>query len=118
VGDLGTILGIWAHPDDEVYLSGGVMAAARTRASAWSASRRPAASTAPTDPVAWPPDRLARSGTRARSVARRPRRARAPVPRRRGRALRHAAGLPIVERLIAIIREVRPDTILTFGPDG
>lgn len=25
---LGTILGIWAHPDDETYLSAGVMAAA------------------------------------------------------------------------------------------
>src|SRR4051794_41811403 len=26
--DLGTVLGIWAHPDDETYLCGGIMAAA------------------------------------------------------------------------------------------
>ena len=26
--ELGTILGIWAHPDDEAYLSGGLMALA------------------------------------------------------------------------------------------
>ncbi len=24
-GDLGTVLGIWAHPDDEAYLSAGLM---------------------------------------------------------------------------------------------
>ena len=28
-GDLGTVLGIWAHPDDEAFLSAGLMAAAR-----------------------------------------------------------------------------------------
>ena len=28
---LGSILSIWAHPDDETYLAGGVMAAARDR---------------------------------------------------------------------------------------
>ena len=27
--DLGTVLGVWAHPDDEAYLSSGLMAAAR-----------------------------------------------------------------------------------------
>src|SRR5690606_933996 len=27
-GDLGTLLGVWAHPDDETYLSGGLMATA------------------------------------------------------------------------------------------
>ena len=26
--ELGTILGVWAHPDDETYLSAGLMAAA------------------------------------------------------------------------------------------
>ena len=35
--DLGTVLGIWAHPDDEAFLSAGLMAAARDAASAWSA---------------------------------------------------------------------------------
>ena len=24
--DLGTVLGIWAHPDDDIYLSAGLMA--------------------------------------------------------------------------------------------
>ena len=26
--DLGTIMSVWAHPDDEAYLCGGLMAAA------------------------------------------------------------------------------------------
>ena len=30
VTSLGTILGVWAHPDDETYLTGGLMARART----------------------------------------------------------------------------------------
>ena len=32
VAGLGTVLGIWAHPDDEAYLSGGLMALARDTA--------------------------------------------------------------------------------------
>ena len=37
ISALGTIMGIWAHPDDEAYLSGGLMALARATASAWCA---------------------------------------------------------------------------------
>src|SRR5687767_15747549 len=33
VAGLGTVLGIWAHPDDEAYLSGGLMAMARDHGS-------------------------------------------------------------------------------------
>jgi LmbE family N-acetylglucosaminyl deacetylase len=119
VAALGTILGIWAHPDDEVYLSGGVMATAR------SAGQRVVCVTATRgehgtdDPVAWPPDRLA--ARRARELEA----SLAVLGVHEHRFLgvkdgRCAArpSLPIVERLTAIIREVRPDTILTFGPDG
>ena len=35
--DLGTVLGIWAHPDDETFLSGGLMAMATRPAGEWSA---------------------------------------------------------------------------------
>ena len=27
--EVGTLLGVWAHPDDEIYLSAGLMAATR-----------------------------------------------------------------------------------------
>jgi LmbE family N-acetylglucosaminyl deacetylase len=119
VGDLGTILGIWAHPDDEVFLSGGVMAAARH------AGQRVVCITATrgehgtTDPIAWPPDRLASVRERELQASL----AVLGVHEHRflgiedGRCATRPA-LPVVERLVAIIREVRPDTIVTFGPDG
>ena len=34
VSQLGTIMGVWAHPDDEAYLSAGLMALARDAGSA------------------------------------------------------------------------------------
>ena len=57
---LGTVLSVWAHPDDETYLAGGVMAscvAAGQRVACVSAT---AGEHGTADPVAWPPDRLAR----------------------------------------------------------
>jgi LmbE family N-acetylglucosaminyl deacetylase len=119
VSPLGTILGIWAHPDDEVYLCGGLMAAARD------AGQRVVCVTATLgehgtpDPGRWPPARLAR--TRAWEL-----RAALAVL---GVTEHHMLGLPdggcvdqpvetVVGRLVSIIDEVRPDTILTFGPDG
>src|SRR3954449_2116917 len=70
IGALGTILGIWAHPDDEAYLTGGLMALARA------AGRHVACVTATrgefgtADPERWPPDRLGAERTRelARSL--------------------------------------------------
>lgn len=119
VSPLGTVLGIWAHPDDEVYLCGGLMAAARD------AGQRVVCVTATLgehgtpDPGRWPPARLAR--TRAWEL-----RAALAVL---GVTEHHVLGLPdggcvdqpfdmVVGRLVDVIEEVRPDTILTFGPDG
>lgn len=119
VGDLGTILGIWAHPDDEVFLSGGIMAAARD------AGQRVVCVTATRgehgtdDPVSWPPDRLAAR----RALELEASLAVLGVEEHRflgiedGRCASQPS-LATVERLTAIIHEVRPDTIVTFGPDG
>jgi LmbE family N-acetylglucosaminyl deacetylase len=119
VADLGTVLGIWAHPDDETFLSGGLMAMARE------AGRRVVCVTATlgergtSDPRRWPPWRLA------------------PVRAHEIRASLAALGVsehhlldipdgtcavqpldPVVRRLVRIIEDVAPDTIVTFGPDG
>lgn len=116
--DTGTILSVWAHPDDETYLAGGLMAAARD------AGRRVVCATATlgehgtSDPVTWPPERLG--------------------PVRRWEAAAAMAVLGVVEHEVLglpdgslasheatgvawagrLIDEVRPDTILTFGPEG
>ena len=57
IPDLGTILGVWAHPDDEGYLSAGIMADAvrnGRRVVCVTATRGEAA-----DPGRWPPAELA-----------------------------------------------------------
>lgn len=119
VSRLGTILGIWAHPDDEAYLSGGLMALARdagTRVVCVTATRGEHGTP---DPVAWPPRRLAEERTleltHCLDVL--------------GVEEHHWLGYEDgscsavgreegVDRLSELIDLVRPDTVLTFGPDG
>ena len=119
VTQLGTVLGIWAHPDDEAFLSAGLMAAARD------AGQRVVCVTATLgeygtdDPASWPPTRMARVREREwhASLA------------ALGVAEHHLLGITdgacaaaphemIVAHLARIIRAVGPDTIVTFGPDG
>ena len=67
VGALGTILGIWAHPDDEAYLSGGLMALARDTGSRVVCVTATRGELGTPDPRAWPPD-IASSVTRERGA--------------------------------------------------
>ncbi|TDE92648.1 PIG-L family deacetylase [Occultella glacieicola] len=119
VRSLGTILGVWAHPDDEAFLTAGLMAAARD------AGQRVVVVTAThgehgtTDPAGWPPDRLGR--IRALELAA----SLAALEVREHRHLGHPDGslarqhqLQAIDELAAIVEDVQPDTIVTFGPDG
>lgn len=119
VAELGTILGIWAHPDDEAYLSGGLMALAAAAGSRVVCVTATRGELGTGDPVAWPPALLAgeRSGELARSLA------------LLGVTEHHWLDLPDggcaaldpagpVARLAGLIDAVRPDTVLSFGPDG
>jgi LmbE family N-acetylglucosaminyl deacetylase len=117
--DLGTVVGVWAHPDDEAYLAGGLMALARAAGSRVVCVTATSGERGTPDPQRWPPDRLAalRAAELARSLA------------ILGVVEHHALGLPDggcaevdpagpVSRIAEILEEVRPDTVLTFGPDG
>ena len=115
---LGTILSIWAHPDDETYLAGGTMAAARDHGQRVVCVTATAGELGTDDPQTWPPNRLDRV--------------------RRWEAAAAMAVLGVDEHLVLgypdggldfddreaiarigrLIDEVRPDTILTFGIDG
>jgi LmbE family N-acetylglucosaminyl deacetylase len=114
---LGTIVGVWAHPDDEGYLSGGIMASAvraGQRVVCVTATRGEAA-----DPERWPPAQLAtiREAELAACLG--------VLGVTEHRWLEYPDGgcaaidpdTP-AEQLSAIIDEVRADTVLTFGPDG
>lgn len=118
-GDLGDLLGVWAHPDDEAWGSAGLMARAVD------AGRRVVCVTATKGEAGFPADD--------------------PRPAAERAALREAeldtclnllgvtehhwldypdggcaevSDEKAVARILEFIDAVRPDTILTFGPDG
>ncbi|MGZ4155000.1 MAG: PIG-L deacetylase family protein [Actinomycetota bacterium] len=117
--ELGTVLGVWAHPDDEAYLSAGLMARAvrnGSRVVCVTATRGEGGSM---DEEVWPPETMAdvRTGELERSLA--------------ILGVDHhvwldlpdidmETGLPEhgYEPVVEIVRDVQPDTILTFGTDG
>jgi LmbE family N-acetylglucosaminyl deacetylase len=115
---LGTILSIWAHPDDETYLSAGIMAGARDRGQRVVCASATAGELGTDDPHTWPPARLGRvrrwEAAAAMAVL--------------GVVEHHVLGLPdggLDEHDDAgaawvgqLIDGIQPDTILTFGPDG
>lgn len=117
--ELGTILGVWAHPDDETYLTAGLMARAvrnGSRVVCVTATRGEGGSM---DDEKWPPETMGEVRTRELE---------------RGLQIlgvdEHEwldlpdidmdTGLPDqgYERVRDLVTQVQPDTILTFGPDG
>jgi LmbE family N-acetylglucosaminyl deacetylase len=115
----GTILGVWAHPDDETYLSAGLMAAAvdqGSRVVCITATRGEGGSM---DEERWPTDMLGkvREQELLRSLD------------HMGVTEHHWLDMPDIDMdtplpgsgaaaVRAIMGDVRPDTVLTFGPDG
>lgn len=117
--ELGTILGVWAHPDDEVYLSGGLMALARDAGSRVVCVTATRGELGTADPQRWPPDLLAAQRTvelaRCLEVL--------GVTEHHWLGYRDGgcAAAPAAEavaRVCEVIEQVRPHTVVTFGPDG
>jgi len=117
--ELGTTLGVWAHPDDETYLAAGLMARAvrnGSRVVCITATRGEGGSM---DEEVWPPETMGevRTAEMERSLE------------ILGVTEHHWLDLPDIdmdtplpdegyEKVRALVAEVHPDTILTFGPDG
>jgi LmbE family N-acetylglucosaminyl deacetylase len=119
VAGLGTVLGVWAHPDDEAYLSAGLMALARDAGNRVVCVTATRGELGTADPERWPPGLLAaeRTGELARCLA------------LLGVTEHHWLDRPdggcadadpeaAIDRLAELIDQVRPDTVLTFAPDG
>ncbi|GAA0452213.1 hypothetical protein Aca07nite_66870 [Actinoplanes capillaceus] len=117
--ELGTILGVWAHPDDEAYLSGGLMALARDAGSRVVCVTATFGERGTPDPRTWPPHRLAERRTTELDAC----------LRLLGVEEHHWLGYPdghcaeippsaAIARLSTLIAEIRPDTVVSFGPDG
>ena len=117
--DLGTILSVWAHPDDETYLAAGVMAAAADRGQRVVCVSATAGEHGTSDPADLAAARLGQraplGGGRGDGRARRQR---APHPRAARRRPRRARRRRAAPRSAGCSTRSEPDTILTFGPDG
>lgn len=117
--DLGTILGVWAHPDDEAYLAGGLMALARQAGQRVVVATATRGEAGTSDPDVWPPRRLARVREAELHASL------AALGVTEHHFLGYVDGtLPdedlreAIDRVADIVATVRPDTIITFGPDG
>jgi LmbE family N-acetylglucosaminyl deacetylase len=117
---LGTILGIWAHPDDDIFLSAGLMATAvrnGQRVVDVTATRGEGGSM---DEERWPPESMGEVRTKEllRSLeilgVMEHRFLDGPVDVDMQEHLDEAGA----QQVKAIVQEIDPDTILTFGPDG
>jgi len=115
----GTLLGVWAHPDDEAFLSAALMAGARSSGERVVVATATRGERGTDDPLTWPPQRL--GPLRERELAG----SLAAVGVEEHHWLGHRDGeLPQVDpakavgALVALIDDVRPDTLVTFGPDG
>ncbi len=117
--ELGTVLGIWAHPDDETYLSAGLMAQAvreGRRVVCVTATRGEGGSM---DEARWPVATMAavREAELMRCLG---------ILGVREHVwldlpdIDMDTGLPETgyTRVFELMGEVQPDTVLTFGPDG
>lgn len=120
IGNLGTILGVWAHPDDESWCAAGVMAAATgngQRVVCVTATLGDAGITS--DEARWPKARLGeiRRQELETSLDILGIKEHIWLDYPDGQ-LASADSTEATGQLLNIIHDVRPDTILTFGPDG
>jgi LmbE family N-acetylglucosaminyl deacetylase len=118
-GSIGTILGVWGHPDDEAYLSAGLMAGAVD------AGHRVVCVTATRGEAGFPEADERSMDERKALRSKELTECLAILGVREHRYLGYPDGgcgaVPDDEAataIAAVIAEVQPDTVLTFGPDG
>ncbi len=116
---LGTILGVWAHPDDESFVAGGLLAAAAQNGQTVACVTATKGEAGVRDIVKYPPATLGETRAAELQTAL----GILGVPRHSwlGYADGHcneATEADAVAQLLALIGQYRPDSIVTFGPDG
>jgi LmbE family N-acetylglucosaminyl deacetylase len=115
----GTLLGIWAHPDDEAFLSAGLMASAVRAGQRVAVVTATAGELGTADPERWPPGKLGALRRREMTASL------AAVGVTEHTWLDYpdggCAAIPddiAIAEIADVIAAVAPDTIVTFGPDG
>lgn len=119
VKKLGTILGVWAHPDDEVFTCGGILAIAAQNGQRVMCLTFTKGEAGVQDAQRWPPERLAEIRTKELAAAYK------ELGDVESRLQDFADGglanvdLTKGEALVEnCINDCEPDTIMTFGPEG
>jgi LmbE family N-acetylglucosaminyl deacetylase len=118
-----TVLGVWAHPDDEAYLSAGLMATAVDAGARVVVATATRGESGTDDPEALSPERLAalREAELTDSLGllgvseHRWLRGRSPLVDGCLSAVSREEG---VGTIAGLLTDVRPDLVVTFGPDG
>ena len=119
IAALGTILSIWAHPDDESFSCAGIMCAARANGQNVVCVTATKGEAGVQDESRWPADQLGE--IRAEEMAEALQILGITQHYWLGYQDGHVAEVPesdAIERLKALIRLYQPNTILTFGPEG
>jgi LmbE family N-acetylglucosaminyl deacetylase len=116
---LGTILGIWAHPDDETFMTGGLMAAAIQNGQTVVCATATRGEAGVQDPLRWPAETL--GATRAIELID----AFHILGVTQHQWLHYRDGfckrVPVSEavaNLMIVVDKYQPDTIITFAEDG
>jgi LmbE family N-acetylglucosaminyl deacetylase len=114
-----TLLGVWAHPDDEAYLSSGLMARVRQLGGRVAVVTATRGEHGTDDPRRWPPEELAA----VRELELKASLAEVGVHEHHWLAYRDGelGGVPLAQGagdLVPLVDELRPDVIVTFGADG
>lgn len=116
---LGTIMGIWAHPDDETFLAAGLLQVALGNGQTIVCVTATKGEAGVKDAWRWQPEKLGK--IRAQELKR--------ALTRLGVTNHHWLGISdgqcsnadtkkIVNKLEVLVRRYKPDTIITFGPEG
>ena len=114
-----TLLGVWAHPDDEAYLSAGLMLRVSRQGGRVVCLTATNGERGTDNPGEWPPERL--GPHRIAELTRALQHVNAEPPRLLGlpdggcHAIEPDGPVAAIGRAI---EELRPDLIVTFGPDG
>ena len=119
IGELGTILAVWAHPDDETFCAGGILATAILAGQTVVCVTATRGEAGVQDEQRWPADTLGAVRTRELKQAL------DVLGITKHHYLGYLDGLcakadkeGAITKLSSIIARYTPATILTFGPDG
>ncbi len=119
IKQLGTILGVWAHPDDESFTCGGILAAAVRNGQRVACITATKGEAGVQDPKRWPRERLGeiRTAELARALDILGIKEHHWLGYNDG-TCREVDSSEAAAKIIEHIDRIKPDTILTFGPDG